>query len=150
MGSCEPLSTPRPHGPLIDIAAALGGDLDELLRTGARAHEVAVGLLAELGGRDLTILVLEDLHWADEATLDVLRLLAGRLAATRTLLLASYRDDEVGLTPALQLVLGDLNSRAPTRMTVPRLSPAAVALLCAEHGRDDAELYQVTRATRSL
>ncbi|HEX9482555.1 MAG TPA: AAA family ATPase, partial [Solirubrobacteraceae bacterium] len=78
-GNCEPLLTPRPLGPFLDVAEQTGGELAELLTVPARPHEVASGLLRELAGDEPTVLVLEDVHWADDATLDVMTLLATRL-----------------------------------------------------------------------
>jgi Nickel responsive protein SCO4226-like len=78
-GACDALLTPGPLGPLFDIADATGGELQELVASKARPHEVAGALLRELGRRVPAILVLEDVHWADEATLDVLRLLGRRI-----------------------------------------------------------------------
>src|SRR6185503_19035881 len=80
-GACEPLRTPPPLGPLLDVADATGGELAELVARSARPHEVTAALLGELRRRSPTVLVLEDLHWADEATLDVLTLLASRVGA---------------------------------------------------------------------
>ena len=79
-GNCEPLLTPRPLGPILDVAEQTGGELADLLSVPARPHEVASGLLRELGGDVPTVLVLEDVHWADDATLDVMTLLATRIA----------------------------------------------------------------------
>ena len=75
-GACEPLRTPRPLGPLLDVAEATRGVLEQLVTSGARPHEVTVELLRDLRRDEPTILVLEDVHWADEAPLDVLTLLA--------------------------------------------------------------------------
>jgi predicted ATPase len=75
-GACDALFTPRALGPLLDVAEEVGGELAEVTARAARPHEVAAALLDELGRRAPTILVLEDLHWADAATLDVLRLVA--------------------------------------------------------------------------
>ena len=47
-GSCDPLFTPRPLGPLADIAQTTGGELAELVASGAKPHEVALGLTREL------------------------------------------------------------------------------------------------------
>src|SRR5690348_9608310 len=71
-GACEPLLAPRPFGPFIDLAESIGGELSELIDDEARPHTVASALLRALD-RDGTpsLVVLEDLHWADEATLDV-------------------------------------------------------------------------------
>ena len=93
-GACEPLLAPRPLGPFVDVADAIGGELEELVGGAARPHQVASAVLRELRRHGLTILVLEDVHWADEATLDVLALLAARVGAAPALTVASYRDDE--------------------------------------------------------
>src|SRR5205807_315010 len=77
-GSCDPLFTPRPLGPLLDVAEATGGELEEVVNDGGKPHAVAAALSRELGVHRGTILVLEDLHWADEATLDVVSLLGRR------------------------------------------------------------------------
>jgi DNA-binding CsgD family transcriptional regulator/tetratricopeptide (TPR) repeat protein len=142
-GACEPLRTPRPLGPLVDVAEATGGELQELIEAGARPHEVATALLAELRGRRVTLLVLEDLHWADEATLDVIALLAARIGSAAALVLASFRDDELESATQLRFLLGEL-VRRPGRLKIERLSPAAVAELASAHGLDGRELFRRT------
>ena len=107
-GSCDPLFTPRPLGPLVDIAQVTGGDLGELVQREARPHEVAAALLEELARRVPTVVIVEDVHWADEGTLDVLRLLGRRLRATPALVIASYRDDALDRAHPLRVVLGEL------------------------------------------
>ncbi|HTU84305.1 MAG TPA: AAA family ATPase [Solirubrobacteraceae bacterium] len=139
-GGCEPLRTPRPLGPFVDIAGSLGGQLASLVAAGARPHEVTVTLLDALHGPGPTVLVLEDLHWADEATLDVLTMLAARIRSVPALVLASYRDDEIERGSALRVLLGEKAPRA-RRLKVERLSRAAVASLAEPHGLDPAELY---------
>jgi DNA-binding CsgD family transcriptional regulator/tetratricopeptide (TPR) repeat protein len=106
-------------------------------------YEVVVALMGELRRRPPTVLVLEDLHWADEATLDVLRLLARRVASVPVLVLASFRDDELGQARQLRIVLGELVGR-PGRLTVVPLSPAAVSELAGPFGVDGQELYRTT------
>jgi DNA-binding CsgD family transcriptional regulator/tetratricopeptide (TPR) repeat protein len=142
-GVCEPLRTPRPLGPFVDVAAATGGELAELVVAGGRPYEVAAAVLDELGGRAPTVLVLEDLQWADEATLDVITLLATRIGSVPALALSSYRDDELHRAPALRLVLGEV-ARRPARLKVEPLSPAAVAALAEPHRLQPAELYERT------
>ena len=144
-GACEALLTPGPLGPLFDIAEVTRGDLQELVSKGARPHEVTAALIGELAGGRATILVLEDLHWADEATLDVLRLLARKAQAVPALIVGSYRDDELDRTHPLTLVLGELaRTRTVTRLTVSALSPDAVGTLAEPHAIDAQELYRQT------
>jgi AAA ATPase domain len=69
-GGCEPLRTPRPLGPLVDVGEAVGGELRDLVMGAARPYEVTLALLGELRAGKPTVLTLEDVHWADEATLD--------------------------------------------------------------------------------
>lgn len=142
-GECEPLRTARPLGPLVDVAEGIGGELRELVDTGAKPHEIAGALLGELKRGPPTVLVLENLQWADEATLDVVTLLASRIAAAPALVLASYRDDELDRSAQLRFVLGE-RGRGPGRLMVDPLSAAAVAEMARQHGLNGDELYRRT------
>ena len=142
-GACDPLFTPRPLGPFLEIADGLGGALAAAVNDGG-PHEVAA---AVVGACRLapTIVVLEDLHWADEASLDVLRLLARRVKSSSVLVLASYRDDELEPTHPVRFVLGQLpSSETVRRLNVQPLSAEAVATLAAPYGVDGVELYRKT------
>ena len=144
-GACDALFTPRALGPLLDVAEEVGGELAEVTARAARPHEVAAALLDELGRRAPTILVLEDLHWADAATLDVLRLVARKADSKPALVVATYRDDELELRHPLRVALGELaTTRGIERCELPRLSPEAVATLAEPHGFDAEELYRRT------
>ena len=144
-GACEALLTPGPLGPLFDVAEVTRGELEELVSRGARPHEVTGALVRELARGRASILVLEDLHWADEATLDVLRLLARKVEAVPTLVLASYRNDELDRAHPLTLVLGELGTtRSVTRLVIPPLSERAVGELAEPYGVDAADLHRRT------
>ena len=141
-GACDALFAPRALGPLLDVAEQTGGDLAAATAGVAGPHEVAGALLRELGRRAPTILVIEDLHWADEATLDVVRLLARKADTAPALVLGTYRDDELDLRHRLRVVLGELATlKGIERYELPRLSPEAVAQLAEPHGIDADELY---------
>ena len=142
-GACEPLRTPRPLGPFVDVAEATAGELAELIAGAGRPYEVAAAVLDELRERPPTVLVLEDLQWADEATLDVITLLATRIASVPALALASYRDDELHRAPGLRLVLGEVAGRS-ARLRVAPLSRAGVAALAEPHRLHPGELYERT------
>ena len=131
-GWCENLTTATPLGPFADIGIA-----------GTEPRRVAGALAAELERTPLV--VLEDVHWADQATLDVLRVLGRRIDATRGLVLATYRDDEVEGDHPLRVVLGELAS-APgvTRLRVPRLSLDAVRALAEPLSADGDAIYRLT------
>jgi DNA-binding CsgD family transcriptional regulator len=145
-GACDALTTPRPLGPLADVAPALAGQLDRLLRDEAPREVLFPALLERLrDSRVVTVLVVEDVHWADEATLDLLRFLARRLGVATTLLVVTYRDDELGPLHPVQLLAGDLASSALVRrLRLAPLSRQAVASLAGPHGVDPGALYERT------
>jgi DNA-binding CsgD family transcriptional regulator len=142
-GGCDPLFTPRPMAPFHDVVRDLGGPVAELVATGARPHQIAEGLLRALSERP-AVVILEDLHWADEATLDVLSLVARRLRGISVALLVTYRDDELGGHHPLRIVLGAVPSDSTVRLTVAPLSLAAVTELAGESGKDPADLHRRT------
>jgi DNA-binding CsgD family transcriptional regulator len=112
---------------------------------GAMPHAVVTPLARALRARAPVVFVLEDVHWADEATLDVLRLLARRVETVAALVVATYRDDELDRTHPLRILIGELaTSRAVGRVKLVRLSPVAVAQLATPYGVDADELYRKT------
>src|SRR5947207_29365 len=124
-GACDALFTPRPLGPLYDIAHQTQGNLLELLEAEAPRASIFSAVLDELeSSRGPVIAVIEDVHWADEATLDLLKFLGRRINRINLLLIVTYRDDEVGADQPLRRVLGDLPHLA--RLRLPPLSVAAV------------------------
>jgi DNA-binding CsgD family transcriptional regulator len=144
-GACDPLFTPRPLGPLRDIAEQTGGELERLTERGARPHEVLAALAAELRARAPAVLVLEDAHWSDEATLDLLTMMGRRVETASALVVVTHRDDELDRVHPLRLVLGELaGSEAIHRMRLAPLSREAVAALAEPYGMDAAELYRAT------
>lgn len=145
-GACEALFTPRPLGPLYDIATQVGGRLSALLAGTSERATVFSALLEELQKRPVpTIVVFEDVHWADEATLDLIKFLGRRIPHLPVLFLLTYRDPELSLDHALQAVWGDLPSTAVVRLPLPPLSEHAVISLAQQARRDAKELYATTR-----
>jgi DNA-binding CsgD family transcriptional regulator/tetratricopeptide (TPR) repeat protein len=144
-GACDSLFTPRPLGPLLDIAETLGGELETVVSSSSTPHDAVVALSRQVRGQVGTVLVLEDLHWADEATVDVLRLLARRIDTVPMLVVATYRDDQLDRDHPLRLVLGELSTNeAVRRIRLSRLSPAAVTQLALPYAVDPDELYRKT------
>ncbi|MET7669008.1 ATP-binding protein [Micromonospora luteifusca] len=151
-GSCDPLLTPRALGPLHDVARQVGGALADRLAAlhGAEAERrgaVFDTLLDELTdsrpGRR-TVLVVEDAHWADGATLDLIAYLGRRLTRRPALLVLTLRDDEVGAEHPLHAVLAGLPRPLVRRLPLPALSTDAVAALARAAGRATDGLYQAT------
>jgi DNA-binding CsgD family transcriptional regulator len=142
-GMCDSLSTPRPLGPLRDVAHELGPDVPALLRGAVAQHEIFSAVLDALRARP-RVFVLEDLHWADEATLDLVRFLARRIATLPLLLVLSYRDT-LGAGHPLSPVLGDLvSSPDARRLQLTPLSRSAVAALVDGHRLDPADVHRRT------
>ena len=145
-GACDGLFTPRPLGPLYDIAGGLGGELLELCRADAPREELFGALLRQVGAPGkLHVLVVEDVHWADEATIDLLRFLGRRIRDIPVLLLVTYRDEGLGATDPLRVALGDLATQGCVRrIGLPPLSADAVAVLAGGSDLDPAALYRLT------
>jgi hypothetical protein len=142
-GMCDPLSTPRPLGPLRDIAEELGPAVVAVMRGSAAQHEVFAAVLDALRAR-ARVLVVEDLHWGDEATLDLVRFLARRIATLPLCMVVSYRD-AVGADHPLRSVLGDLASSPDARrLQLAPLSRSAVAELLDGHRLDPADVHRRT------
>jgi DNA-binding CsgD family transcriptional regulator len=147
-GWCDPLSAPRPLGPLLDALAGLdsvaAGALSAAIGSGDTAA-LQRRLLGVLGDGQRWVWVIEDAHWADGATLDLVRFLARRIAELPLLLVVSYRDDEVGPQHPLAVVIGDMTTCATvTHISVDRLSREAVGVLAAGSGINADQLHQLT------
>ncbi len=144
-GWCEALFTPRALGPLYDIAAQLGGPLEEALRNASSRETIFAALLEELGpGRPPAVLVLEDVHWADEATLDLLKFLGRRAPRLPLLVLVTSRDDEIGGRHPVRSILADLPRGAMRRLELQPLTEEGVAALARRAGRSGSGLHAAT------
>jgi DNA-binding CsgD family transcriptional regulator/tetratricopeptide (TPR) repeat protein len=143
-GACENLTTPTPLAPFADIAHEIGGALAATVAAHRDPREVALCLLDELDVP--SVVVFEDVHWADQATLDALRVLGRRIDASPSLVVATYRDDEIEGAHPLRVVLGELASApAVGRLSVPRLSLDAVRQLATPHAADGDAIHRLTR-----
>lgn len=143
-GSCEALFTPRPLGPLYDLAGQLKGPLLDQLNANTHRAALFATALTELG-QALTLAAIEDAHWADDASLDLIKYLGRRLQYSRLLLLVTYRDDELGRLHPLRSLLGDLaTSPAVRRLSLAPLSLEAVRALAGDRPLDAARLHHQT------
>lgn len=143
-GACDALFTPRPLGPVHDMAGLLGGEWPARLNTETQPAALFAAFLAELNQRP-TLALFEDVHWADEATLDLLRYLGRRIAQTHALLVLTYRDDELGPRHPLRSVLGDLTAPLYTRrIALTPLSEVATRALVGDRRLDAAALHRQT------
>src|SRR5215218_763643 len=132
--TCDDLVTPRTLGPLHDAVAGTEGPLATAL---ADERPVFTALLDELGERAPTVLIVEDAHWADDATLDVLGYAARRVESRPALLVLTVRDEAIDPEHPLHRLLGMLAGGGPVhRLELSPLSRAAVQDLAAGTGRD--------------
>ena len=90
------------------------------------------------------ILIFEDVHWADMATIDLIKFLGRRIALLPALLVLSLRDEEVAEDHALTLALGDVPGQAVLRLKVMPLSEQGVSTLAQDAGASDQDLYRIT------
>ncbi len=143
-GCCDNITTAEALGPLADALPELAGLLDD--EAGAsrlRRFQQVRDVLAQ----GPMLLLLEDVHWADEATLEVLRFMGRRLGGTRLMILATFRSEEVDRDHPLTVVMGDLATLPGiVRMQLPAFSPAGVRQLLDDAGSalDAGEVYQRT------
>jgi predicted ATPase len=146
VGYCDDLVTPRTLGPFRDLVGRVGTELSSALADGGDRDRLLAALRAELDWRDRpTILVIEDVHWADDATLDALRFLVRRIAGLPAVLVLTYRDDELGRDHALHGLLGQASSSEQVRrLPLGRLSAGAVRALSASSPVDAGDLYALT------
>lgn len=142
-GACDAMTTPRPLGPLLDMAATGGHRIAQALAADASRHGLFEALLGELSSP--TLVVIEDVHWADEGTVDMLRFIGRRVAQTRSVVLVTYRSDELDAHPDLRIALGDL-AAAPAcrRLEVAPLSLDGVRTMAEGHALDASRLHDVT------
>ncbi|WP_407046014.1 helix-turn-helix transcriptional regulator [Mesorhizobium abyssinicae] len=144
--ACEDLSIPDPLGPLYDLARdaqwALPRAIDD--RQGQRLPLFSDALeIFEARSRP-GLLIIEDMHWADDATLDFVRFLGRRLANTHMLLLFTARTDRSEGQMRVRRALGEIPSGNVQRIDVPLLSEAAVLSLADAAGRDGDAIYRAT------
>jgi predicted ATPase len=144
-GWCDPLSTPRPLAPFRDLLEALAG------RTLPPEDQGAVPEFLSLlfdrvrtAGRPV-VMALEDAHWADEASLELLRLIGRRIHTVPALLVVTYRDDEIGAAHPLRRALGELaTALAVSKVRLQPLSVDGVRHLAAGSPVDAVALHHWT------
>jgi predicted ATPase len=145
-GACDGLFTPRPLGPLFDVADQLGGPLLAACQAGAARDELFRAMLGQVSEPgQLDVVVIEDVHWADEATIDLLRFLGRRIRDARVLIVVTYRDDALTAADPLRAAVGELARQGSTRrIGLARLSAAAVGILASGSAAEAGTLYRLT------
>jgi DNA-binding CsgD family transcriptional regulator/tetratricopeptide (TPR) repeat protein len=143
-GSCDSVTTAEALGPILDALPELAAAIDG---AGSVSRLRLFRQVRDALSASPMLLLLEDVHWADEATLDILRFLGRRLAGTRLMILATFRSEEVGREHPLTVAMGDLaGTSGVVRMELPTLSVTGVRQLLGEAGSalDAGEVFQLT------
>ncbi|HUP73543.1 MAG TPA: AAA family ATPase [Acidimicrobiales bacterium] len=143
IGGCDDLLTASTFGPFKDIARGTPDALRAVLDGGdpSRVHELLLDMLSERP----TVLVIEDVHWADDATLDAIRYLARRIPGVASLLVITFRDEEATPGHPLRRLLGFLAQGAASRVHLEPFSREAVDELAARAGVEVPNLHEITR-----
>jgi hypothetical protein len=128
---CDDLTVPEPLAPIRDVAAGAGTLMGEAVERG-RPREIGRALLDLLARGSPGLCVIEDCHWADEATLDVLSYVTRRIGATGAVLLVTFRDDDLGLDHRLRAVVGSVPPADMVRVRLEPLSRSAVRELAGD------------------
>ncbi|MEP7372728.1 MAG: AAA family ATPase [Chitinophagaceae bacterium] len=144
-GSCDALFTPRPLAPLYDILWQVNSELWPDSHTIEERSELFARFFRELSKqKEKILIVFEDIHWADEATLDFIKFFLRRITKLRCLFILTYRDDEVHFGHSLRNVLGDLSPDTFSRIQLTPLSREAVYKLSDEKGFDAENVYSIS------
>jgi len=149
-GTCDDLSTPRTLGPFRDIANQVDGALKGVVVEGSRSEVFDAVLDAVVDESRPTAVVIEDVHWADGATLDVLKFLGRRIDRVAVELVLTYRDEEVPDNHPLMLMIGDLPASAVHRVHPAPLSRSAVEELAAGYEGSVENLFAMTHGNPFL
>jgi len=144
-GTCDALFTPRPLAPLYDIAWQMQSDVMDRIKDKRDRTALFTSLLQELNAqKEPVILIFEDIHWADEATLDFIKFLARRINQVHCLFILTYRDNEITSGHPLRNVFGQLSRDTFTRLQLTALSKEAVESMAAEKGYSGESVYSIT------
>jgi DNA-binding CsgD family transcriptional regulator len=144
-GTCDALFTPRPLAPLYDIAWQMQTDIMQRVTGKTDRTALFTGLLQKLSAqKEPVVLVFEDIHWADEATLDFIKFLARRITHIHCLFILTFRDNEIHSAHALRNVLGQLPFDAFSRLQLIPLSRDAVEKMAVEKGYSGEDVYSIS------
>jgi DNA-binding CsgD family transcriptional regulator/tetratricopeptide (TPR) repeat protein len=142
-GNCDDLLIPRPLGPIRDLVGSVSPAFEDALSAGAAPHELQALLIEELEQPPHpTILVLEDVHWADDATFDSITVVGRRIGSLPALVVLTFRAGEAPPGHPLYAAIGAIRAEDSEVVELSPLSQSAVASLA---GDDAVELYATTR-----
>jgi len=145
VGYCDDLATPRTLGPFRDLVGSVGAELSRAVTDGHDRDLLLSALRAELDWPEHpAVLVIEDVHWADDATLDALRYLIRRIGNLPAVLVLTYRDDELSRDALTGLLGQAARSEEVRRLPLRRLTADAVNKLSTDSAVNPADLFALT------
>ncbi len=144
-GACDALFTPRPLAPLHDILWHVSKDRWPVSTILEERSALFANFFQELSTKEKQLLIVfEDIHWADEATLDFIKFFARRISQLPCLFILTYRDDEIHSRHPLRNVLGQLPPDSFTKISITPLSKQAVEKMAMEKGYSGEDVYSIS------
>lgn len=142
---CDSLYTPRPLGPVYDLAYKINRELASNLSSFTSRTDLFAAVYDAFTSTNVpSIFIIEDVHWADEATLDFIKFFSRRINHSSSLLLMSCREFEASCNHPLRNVMGELPRDSFSRISLPAFSRATVEKLARERGYSGENLYEIT------
>jgi DNA-binding CsgD family transcriptional regulator len=144
-GSCEDLAVAEPLGPLRDLAREAGWRLeDDLGEKGGRIAAFSEALASIDALEAPTLIVVEDLHWADDGTVDFLKFLTRRLDRRKLFIVATARSDDARGRANIRQMLSGVSPDRVCRIELKPLSLDAVKRLAVKGNVEAEMLFSVT------
>ena len=145
VGACDSLFTPRPLAPLYDLASQINHEWVSEIQNSSSKSELFTRFVHHLtSSLRPAVVVFEDIHWADEATLDFIKFFARRISRSNCLFILTMREEEIGQQHAVRNVFADLPPHTFTRLQLTPLSKMAVRMLADGSGYDGEDVYSIS------
>lgn len=141
-GACEDLGVAEPLGPLRDMFSDTTGGPSGTLSGPREMFDKVIRTCRDSG--TLTILVIEDVHWADDATVDFIRFFARRIVDHPILLIVTSRAEQAGARKLIRRAFGDIPSEILRRIPLDPLSLSAVRQLCAGRAANPERVFEAS------
>ena len=145
MGACDSLFSPRPLAPLYDVALQIKKNWTDNIFSLSSVTELFTKFVEEFSDSALpVVLVFEDIHWADEGTLDFIKFFARRISRMQCIFILTSRNDEINKKQPLRNLLGDLSADTFTRIELTPLSKESVEKLAHQKGYNAENVYNIS------
>lgn len=145
IGACDSFFTPRPLAPVIDLAMQLNTGWKESIDFSASRIELFTYFVNALNQKKKTVvIVFEDIHWADEATIDFIKFLSRRITRSGCMFILTCKNNEPAGSQLLTHLLSEIPSDTFTRIDLQLLTQEAVNLLANEKGYNGENIFTLT------